>query len=264
MLGVWKTSSVRKSKLLERTVAEIGKQPKARVLAVVPARGGSKRLPRKNIMLLAGRPLITWTIDAAFNSGVCTDVLVSTDDEEIAVTARAAGAMVPWLRPAHLATDTASSANVIAHALDWYEREHGEVDAVLLLQPTSPFRSIEAIRGAVSAYVNQTGVTRHPVVSVSPAASHPAWTFAWHDGEFSPSLGWAPLTLRSQDLPSAYALNGALYVIPAVDARATLPVVRPGILPFVMNDARESLDIDTADDWALASYWADVTDTSAR
>lgn len=247
-----------------RTVVEKSTQPKVRLLAVVPARGGSKRLPRKNIMLLGGRPLISWTIDAALESDVCTDVLVSTDDNEIAAVARSAGALVPWLRPAELATDTASSASVIAHALDWYEQEHGEVDAVLLLQPTSPFRSIEAIRGAVCAYVNQTGVTRHPVVSVSPAASHPVWTFAWHDGEFSPSLGWEPLTLRSQDLPPAYALNGALYVIPAVDARATLPVVRPGIVPFVMTDARESLDIDTPDDWALASYLADVTGINVR
>lgn len=229
-----------------------------RLLALVPARGGSKRLPRKNVLPLGGRPLIRWSIDAARDSGVCVDVLVSTDDEEIAQTARAAGAMVPWLRPAELATDTAGSAGVIAHALAWYEQTHGAVDAVLLLQPTSPFRSAAAIRGAVRTYADQTGTTRHPVVSVSPAASHPAWTFAWQDGELRPSLGWEPLALRSQDLTPAYALNGALYVIPAEDARTARPIVRPGVLPFVMTDARESLDIDTADDWALASHWADA------
>ncbi|ANH68938.1 cytidylyltransferase domain-containing protein [Mitsuaria sp. 7] len=229
-----------------------------RLLALVPARGGSKRLPRKNVLPLGGRPLIRWSIDAARDSGVCVDVLVSTDDEEIAQTARAAGAMVPWLRPAELATDTAGSAGVIAHALAWYEQTHGAVDAVLLLQPTSPFRSAAAIRGAVNAYADQPGPTRHPVVSVSPAASHPAWTFAWQDGELRPSLGWEPLALRSQDLTPAYALNGALYVIPAEDARTARPIVRPGVLPFVMTDARESLDIDTADDWALASHWANA------
>lgn len=229
----------------------------ARLLAIVTARGGSKRLPRKNLLPLGGKPLIVWTIDAARESAVCTDILVSTDDEEIASTARSAGASVPWLRPAELATDTASSADVIAHAMNRYEREHGAVDAVLLLQPTSPFRSAASIRGIAQAYSEQAGAQRHPVVSVSPAATHPAWTFAWRDGELRPTLGWEPMKLRSQDLPAAYALNGALYVIPAEDARAGISPVRPGALPFVMTDSRESLDIDTADDWALASLWAD-------
>ncbi len=239
-------------------MAEISMQPKARLLAIVPARGGSKRLPRKNIMLLGGRPLINWTIDAAFDSGVCTNVLVSTDDNEIASVARSAGALVPWLRPAELATDTASSAEVIAHALAWYEKAHGTVHAVLLLQPTSPFRTSETIRGAVRTYMEQCGATRHAVVSVSPAASHPAWTFSWRGGVLLPSLGWSTLARRSQDLDPVFALNGAVYVIPANDARAAHPIVRPGTLPFFMTDARESLDIDTADDWALATIWATV------
>ncbi len=242
---------------------EISIQPKARVLAIVPARGGSKRLPRKNIMLLRGRPLINWTIDTAFDSGVCTDVLVSTDDNEIASVARSAGAMVPWLRPAELATDTASSADVIAHALAWYEQVHGNVDAVLLLQPTSPFRSSQTIRGAVCTYMEQCGDSRHSVVSVSPAASHPVWTFNWRDGVLVPSLGWSALAQRSQDLEPVFTLNGSVYVIPANDARAAHPLVRLGTLPFFMTDARESMDIDTVEDWALATHWAtfDLTST---
>ena len=227
-----------------------------RILAIVPARGGSKRLPRKNVLPLGGKPLIAWTIDTALESGGLVDVLVSTDDVEIADAARSAGAMVPWLRPAELSTDTASSADVIAHALAWYERENGRVDAVLLLQPTSPFRRAESIRGAVRSYDEQTGPVPYPVVSVSPALSHPAWTFTWRDGELQPSLGWEPLGLRSQDLPPAYSLNGAMYLIPAADVRDGRPIVRPGVQPYVMTDSRESLDIDTVDDWALASYWA--------
>lgn len=233
-------------------------QSKTRLLAIVPARGGSKRLPGKNIMLLGGRPLINWTIDAALDSGVCIDVLVSTDDNEIASVARSAGAMVPWLRPAELATDTASSADVIAHALVWYEQVYGSVEAVLLLQPTSPFRSSETIRGAVRTYLEQCGAKRHSVVSVSPAASHPAWTFNWRDGVLLPCLGWEALKHRSQDLDPVFTLNGAVYVIPANEARASYPIVQPGTLPFFMTDARESMDIDTADDWALATQWATV------
>ncbi|HKW84805.1 MAG TPA: acylneuraminate cytidylyltransferase family protein, partial [Burkholderiaceae bacterium] len=148
-----------------------------RLLAVVPARGGSKRLPRKNVRPLGGRPLIAWTIEAAHASGVLDDVLVSTDDEEIADAARQCGAQVPWLRPAALATDTATSAAVLQHALAWYEAKRGAVSGVVLLQPTSPFRSPASIRGAVASFLGQPEDDRHAVVSVSPAAQHPAWSF---------------------------------------------------------------------------------------
>ncbi len=226
-----------------------------RILALVPARGGSKRLPRKNVLLLGGRPLINWTIDAARESGVCEEVLVSTDDKEIAEIARDAGASVPWFRPSTLASDTASSTEVIAHALNWYEKERGSVDVVLLLQPTSPFRSAASIRGAVLIYADQPGPRHYPVVSVSPAASHPAWTFTCKGSKLKPSFGWEPFTKRSQDLSPAYALNGALYVIPAADVRDGLSIIRPGVIPYVMTSACESLDVDTKEDWALALFW---------
>lgn len=98
------------------------------ILALIPARGGSKRLPGKNIKLLGGLPLIAWTIRAAWKSTCCTDVLVSTDDESIAGVAREYGASVPWLRPSCLSTDTASSVDVAIHAVDAYESINGEVD----------------------------------------------------------------------------------------------------------------------------------------
>lgn len=219
-----------------------------RILALVPARGGSKRLPRKNVLPLGGRPLIQWSIQAALDSGVCCDVLVSTDDAEIAEVATRGGAQVPWLRPAALSTDTAGTAPVIAHALDWYERTHGVVDAVLLLQPTSPFRTAGSIRAICQTYRAQGDDALCPVVSVSPAPVHPAWTFYLQEGVMTPCQGWDPLSRRSQDLPPAYTLNGALYLIPAADVRRGAPLIRPGVLPFVM-DASESLDIDTPQDW---------------
>jgi CMP-N,N'-diacetyllegionaminic acid synthase len=228
-----------------------------RILAVVPARGGSKRLPGKNLLPLGGKPLIRWTIDAGLECGVCADLLVSTDDPEIAEVARQCGAMVPWLRPADLATDTATTGAVIAHALEWYEAVNAPADAVLLLQPTSPFRSVASIIAAVALYARQVGEPC-PVVSVSPAPSHPAWTFTLKGPEeaMTPVMGWEPLQARSQDLTPAYTLNGALYVIPAADVRADLPIIRPGVRPFIMADYRESLDIDTADDWEAAERWS--------
>ena len=228
-----------------------------RVLAVVPARGGSKRLPRKNVLLLGGKSLIQWTIDAGLESGVCTDILVSTDDLEVAAVARNGGALVPWLRPLELATDTAATVSVLTHALHWYEADRGVVDAVLLLQPTSPFRSAKSIAAAIELYAQQPVDEAQPVVSVSPPSSHPAWTFILNpSGEgMTPVMGWEPLQRRSQDLPPAYSLNGAIYVIPPNDIRHGLPLIRPGVLPFIMNDSAESLDIDTQDDWEAAERW---------
>lgn len=227
-----------------------------RLLAIVPARGGSKRVPRKNVRPLAGRPLIEWSLRAALDSGVCADVLVSTDDAEIAEVARRGGALVPWLRPAELSHDTAGTAPVLTHALAWYEQAHGEVDAVVLLQPTSPFRTADSVRAACATFAAQPGPERYPVVGVSPAATPPAWTFTLRDGALQPSLGWEPFALRSQDLPPAWALNGALYVIPAVDVRQGARIVRPGVLAHLMPDPVEGLDIDTPDDWDAAERLA--------
>ena len=227
-----------------------------RILAVVPARGGSKRLPRKNVLPLAGRPLIDWSIRAALDSGLCDDVLVSTDDAEIADVARRCGALVPWLRPAELSHDTAATAPVLAHALAWYEQRHGPVDAVLLLQPTSPFRTAASVRAACATFASQPGHPPNPVVSVSPASQHPAWTFHLHGDALQPCLGWEPFSLRSQDLTPAYGLNGALYVIPAADVRLGLPVIRPGVIAYLMPDPVEGLDIDTPDDWNAAERLA--------
>ena len=120
------------------------------VLAVIPARGGSKRLPRKNCLLLQGKPLIVYSIEAAKESVYIDEVVVSTDDEEIASLARQAGASVPFLRPAELSTDEASSVDVVAHALNYYQvNEKKLFDYVVLLQPTSPLRTAAHINQAL-------------------------------------------------------------------------------------------------------------------
>jgi CMP-N-acetylneuraminic acid synthetase len=222
----------------------------ARLLAVVPARGGSKRLPRKNLRPLSGRPLIGWTLNAARKSDCFVDVLVSTDDEEIAAFARAEGALVPWLRPASLATDTARSVDVVLHALDWYESENGSIIGVVLLQPTSPFRSAATIRRAVQHFV-ALGADA-PVVSVSPADTHPAWTFSLEGSRMRPFCGWDDLKLRSQDLPAAYTLNGAVYVSQPARLRVTQSFYAEDMHALVMKDRAESQDIDTAEDWERA------------
>jgi CMP-N,N'-diacetyllegionaminic acid synthase len=221
------------------------------LLALVPARGGSKRVPRKNVLPLAGKPLIAWSIETAFACNCFADVLVSTDDAEIAAVAAEHGAYVPWLRPAELATDAARSGPVIRHALSWYTAHRREIDAIVLLQPTSPFRSTVSVRRAIAQYAALE--SKEPVVSVSPAAVHPAWCFTLSGGAMTPVLGWQELDRRSQDLPKAYALNGAIYVFPAAHILADRPLISAGTQALVMDDPDESLDIDTETDWRRAT-----------
>ena len=220
-----------------------------KILAVVPARGRSKRLPGKNIKLLGGRPLIGWTIEAALQSDAACAVLVSTDDAQIGAVAQAFGASVPGLRPAHLATDTATSVDVVLHALDVYESDHGQVDGVLLLQPTSPFRTAESIRRAVALF--REDVSR-PLVSVCAASTHPAWCFRLEGDSMEPFLGWENLSRRSQALEPAWTLSGSIYLIAPDVLREHRRFVLPGTVPMMVYDNLESIDIDTPEDWSAA------------
>jgi CMP-N-acetylneuraminic acid synthetase len=214
-----------------------------KILAVIPARGGSKRLPGKNIKSLGGRPLITWSIDIAKNIPDVCDILVSTDDPSIASVSSAAGALVPWLRPSELATDTATSVDAVLHALDWYEAEHGMVDGVLLLQPTSPYRSRETILKGMQ----QFNLQRRSVVAVSEVKVDPARCF------FIQEHGLKMCVSASENTQeAAYAVNGALYLISPDELRKNRSFFSGTSVPLIVNSQRESLDIDDDFDWWLA------------
>jgi len=220
-----------------------------RILALITARGGSKRIPGKNIRPLGGRPLIVWSIDSAKGFPEICDILVSTDDEAIAKVARNAGALVPWQRPADLANDTASSVDVALHALNWYECENGKVDGLLLLQPTSPFRTRETVLRGITIFRANQG---QPIIGVSPAESHPMWCFSINDQEMQPFITGGGLHLRSQDLPAAYVINGAFYLISPDGLRAEHSFYTEGMVPLIMGQAKESIDIDTERDGTMA------------
>lgn len=219
-----------------------------KLLALVPARGGSKRVLNKNIRDFGGKPLIAWTIEAARCLPELADVLVSTDSPAIAHEAETAGALVPWLRPPELATDTAASMAVCMHALDWYEREKGPVDGLLLLQPTSPFRTTASIRRAIERFREHP---QRPVVSFSPAESHPMWCYRLDGEAIAPFIEGTKPT-RAQDLPPAYVVNGALYIASPAYLRKQCSFIGQDTVPLIMDDAREALDIDTEWDWMLA------------
>lgn len=219
------------------------------ILALITARGGSKRLPGKNLRPLAGRPLIVWSIDVARGIPAICDILVSTDDSAIAEVARSAGAYVPWLRPAELATDTASSVDVCLHALEWYEGEKGKVEGLLLLQPTSPFRSLATVLRGIELFHKYK---RRPVIGVCSVKSHPMWCFKVEGETMRPFIDGGGLHSRSQDLPPAYVVNGAFYLIVPEDLRKRRSFCSDDMVPLVIDDPEESIDLDTDWDWKIA------------
>ena len=214
------------------------------VLAVIPARGGSKGVPRKNTRRVHGRPLIGWTISAARESKYLDRVVVSTDDAEIAEMARGLGAEVPFLRPVELARDDTPGVAPVLHAVDalpgfaW----------VALLQPTSPLRTA----GDIDACIETCSRMKAPAcVSVSTPAQSPYLMFTLDaGGRLAPLLGWKSMPTRRQELPKAYALNGAIYVARADWLRKTRTFVAAETAAFVMP-AERSLDIDSEFDFRI-------------
>jgi CMP-N-acetylneuraminic acid synthetase len=224
-----------------------------RILALITARGGSKRLPGKNIRPLGGKPLIVWSIDVAKDSLEICDILVSTDDSAIAAVCEKAGAYVPWLRPAELAIDTASSVDVALHALDWYEAEKGAVDGLLLLQPTSPFRTQATVQRGIELFSQND---YQPVLGISPTHAHPMWAHKMEGDYLVPFMGEHGFRTRSQDLPSAYVVNGSFYLITPAELRACRSFVGAKTIPLLIESPQEAVDIDTAWDWEIAEFIA--------
>ncbi len=211
---------------------------------LIPARGGSKGIPRKNIRAIAGKPLIAWTIEAALRSALLDAVVVSTDDDEIAEVAVRHGALVPFMRPPALAQDGSPGIDPVLHALDQLPHHR----SVLLLQPTSPLRRTADIDRCLQM-ARQNGLPS--VVSVVEADSHPCWTYRLaEDAALHRYIDAAPVA-RRQDLPPAYVLNGALYYADAAWLRQSRTLVHADTRALVM--AREdSVDIDTPLDWRFA------------
>ena len=221
-----------------------------RILGLIPARGGSKRLPRKNLLPLAGRPLIAWTIAAALAARGIDRVVVSTDDAEIADTARAHGAEVPFMRPAALADDHASGLQVMLHALNELQAAGEQFDFVALLQPTSPLRRTDDIEGAIARLRETRG---DMVVSVCASDHPPEWANTLPpDGALRDFFRPGIRGVRSQDLPVQYRLNGAIYLY---NCRRLLEtgsdIMDDNAYAYIMPRER-SIDIDTALDLHIA------------
>jgi N-acylneuraminate cytidylyltransferase len=222
-----------------------------RILYLIPARKGSKGLPGKNTKLLGDKPLIEYSIDFALNNLKNDDVLcVSTNDEAVIAIAESKGITIPFIRPEELANDNASSHDVIIHAINQYEKLNQTFDAVLLLQPTSPFRIQDDFTNLIKEYSVDTDM----VVSVKLAKENPYFTLFEENSEGFLNKSKIGNYERRQDCPEVYAFNGSMYLINIESIKKSRIAALKYIKKIIMPEER-SVDIDTLADWTLAEFY---------
>lgn len=229
-----------------------------RLLGLIPARGGSKGIPGKNLRPLGGRPLLAWTAEfarAAHRAGLLDRVVLSTEDDELAALGAELGLEVPFRRPAELAQDDAPTLPVMLHALDTLEGQGARFDAVCLLQPTSPFRRLVDLEAAVHRFRRGDVDT---VLSMLPVAHehHPSWVWVERADGLRLADGADQPTSRRQDLPPAYHRDGSLYLV------ATRTLRRGTLygdhLDKIEGDPDRTVNLDDMDDWARAEALLEV------
>lgn len=223
-----------------------------KVLYLIPARGGSKGLPGKNIIALNGKPLIAYSIEAALNSAFKGDVMVSTDDPTIAEVAKKYGANIPFIRPQELAGDKASGMDVVFHALDHAKKQGKEYELVMVLQPTSPLRTVEDIKNAFDLLQKSNAKA---VVGVSRSEHHPLWSNTLPEDKFMGDFIRSEMKDKQrQELPEYYQINGAIYVGYTDYIREQKVFLGPQTIAYIMPIER-AVDIDTEKDLVLAEYY---------
>lgn len=233
-----------------------------RILAVIPARGASKRLPRKNVLDLAGKPLIAWTIEAANQCEYVDRTMVSTEDKGIAAISRKYGADVPFMRPKHLASDEATTIDVILEVITTLAGRDEYYDYVVVLQPTSPLRTNRHLSEAIEQMIDKKA---RAIISVCHAEHHPLWCNTLpEDLSMTNFLREEVKDRRSQDLATYYRLNGAIYVC-NVELLAQERTLQPSVdsIAYIMSQD-DSLDIDTADDFERAKIIMERRNTNGN
>lgn len=222
-----------------------------KILAIIPARGGSKGVIRKNVRNLAHKPLIAYTIEAAKTSRYLDRIIVSTEDVEISCVSKSYGAEVPFLRPKELAQDDTPGIEPILHCLDWLEKEQGYVpDYVCLLQCTSPLRNNYQINEAIEEMLNKDADS---IISVYESDKSPYWMKKIEDGKLKNFLVDNTFYARRQDIPKAYMLNGAIYICKTEMLIKNKNWYSENTIPYIMNKIT-SVDIDDMDDFRYVEY----------
>ncbi len=221
-------------------------------LFIIPARGGSKGIPQKNIKHLANKPLIHYAIDNARHFTNDEHICVSSDNEQIIDTVESYGLKVPFIRPDDLATDTATTNEVLLHAIQYYESQGKHYENIVLLQPTSPFRTIQNIREALALYHKNIDM----VVSVFETEANPYYLLVEEDqdGFLQKSKTLPQSITRRQDVPKVWQYNGAIYVINVNSLKKYQQISNFEKVTKYEMDKLHSLDIDTPLDWAYAEF----------
>lgn len=221
-----------------------------KILGLIPARGGSKGVPKKNIKLLGKLPLIEYTIYAAKESELLTAIVVSTDDEEIAIAAEVAGVKPPFIRPSEIAQDTSTSLEVVQHAVAYFESQNIFFDAVCLLQPTNPFREKGIIDKAIEKFISSKADSLVSVLPI-PHEYNPHWAFEeGTNGLLKIATGESQIIPRRQDLPKAFHRDGSVYITKTA-------VIKNGSLygntiAYIESNPQFYVNIDTMKDWERA------------
>ena len=216
-------------------------------IAIITARGGSKRIPKKNIKEFCGKPMLGYSIEAALQSGIFEEVMVSTDSEEIAGIARSYGASVPFMRSEKTASDYATTRDVLMEVLNEYEK-HGRVfDDMTCIYPTAPFITAQKLRDAVALFKETKSSLLIPVVQFSYP---PQRAYVINDGRLQ--FKWEEFRYtRSQDLEPFYHEAGQFYCYNIADYLAADGSIKENIIPFILPES-EVQDIDTEEDWKMA------------
>lgn len=228
-----------------------------KIMAIVPARGGSKGLPNKNILPLAGHPLIAYSIEAGKRSEYIDRVLVTTDSEAIADVSRQYGAEVPFLRPAHLAADLSTDLETFAHALEWLKATEGQLpDIIVHLRPTSPIRFVEEIDKCIARLADNANATSLRAVTLSPKSPYKMWRLGETEDDFMIQLLTVdgidePYNEPRQNLPKVYLHTGMLDIFRPSVVLEQKSMTGRCILPYVM-EAELSIDIDDIEDFRKA------------
>ncbi|SHG30637.1 N-acylneuraminate cytidylyltransferase/CMP-N,N'-diacetyllegionaminic acid synthase [Flavobacterium fluvii] len=222
-----------------------------KILAIIPARGSSKGVPGKNIKLLNGKPLLTYTSEIALQSNYLTEVIVSTEDERIREVAKKVGLKVPFIRPVALAQDDTPTIDVIIHALQWYEKQNSFFDAVCLLQVTSPFRTLDFLDKAIERFYERGCDSLVSVLKV-PHEYNPHWTFEVNaDGNLKIVTGEAEIIPRRQELPTAYHRDGSIYIT-KTEVLLKKHSLYGKSIAFIESEPDFYVNIDTMEDWRKA------------
>tara|TARA_B100000686_G_C16722701_1_gene935897 strand:- start:58 stop:741 length:684 start_codon:yes stop_codon:yes gene_type:complete len=224
-----------------------------KILAIITARKNSKRLRKKNKILLNKKKLIEHTFLVAKKSKQFKKILLSTDDKDLIKLSKKYNILAPWIRPKSLSTDTAPSYKVVLHAYYWFKRKFGQVDGIFILQPTSPFRKVETINNMIKIFKKNR---KKSVISVSKCDEHPEWMIKLKNNKIVPFISNKNFTKPSQLLKKLYKLNGVGYLIapPVLEKEKTL--IPKNSIPYLNLSKIESLDINDSEDYIVAKKFA--------